>query len=106
MNLVEDSDMGDAAENYDATQSSGNVSFNGTFDTGNGGLTGLVTKMRAGTPIVMTWILSGTKASGSAIGVTGTFTMDKFTRKTGKKDLVTFSATGKFSGVLVDASNL
>ncbi len=106
MQLNEDSDMGDAAENYDATQSNGDISINGTWDTGNAEMAALVTKMRAGTAISATLILSGTKGSGTAKGITGTFTMDKFTRKSAKKDMVSFSATGKFSGVLVDSAAL
>jgi hypothetical protein len=106
MNLEEDSNMGDTAENYDATQSSGDISFDGFWEPAVGEHVALVTKMRAGTPISMTWILSGTKGSGTAIGVTGTFTMNKFTRKETKKGMLTFTASGKFSGILADATNL
>lgn len=106
MNLVETGTLDSSGEEYVGTMASGDISFDGFFDPSDGGITGLVTKVRAGTAISCTWILSGTKASGSAIGVTGTFTLDKFSRKTGKKDMVTFSASGKFSGALTDATNL
>jgi hypothetical protein len=106
MNLVEDSDMGDVNEHYDATQRSGDVSFNGTFDMSNGAHTGLLAKLDAGTEVVMTWVYSGTKGSGSAIGTTGTFVMSKITQKTTKKEMVTFSITGKFNTVLTESSTL
>lgn len=106
MNLAEVSDMGDAGEEQLATQSSATISFNLTWNPSNAGHTGLVTKLRAGTPISSTWIFSGTKGSGSAIGLTGTFVLDKFSRKTAKKDALTASASGKFTGVPADATNL
>lgn len=106
MVLVEDSDIGDAGENQEPTQFSGDVSGNGNFDPAQSGHTGLVTKLRAGTPIAFTWINSGTKGSGSAVGVTGTFVLSQFTRKTDKKGLVPFSFTGKANGIFTDASNL
>lgn len=106
MNLVEDSDLGDAGENSDPTQYAGDVSGNGNFDTAQSGHTGLITKLRAGTAISITWIMSGIKGSGSAVGVTGTLVLSQITRKTDKKGLVPFSFSGKVNGVLTDASNL
>lgn len=106
MALVDTSEQGDTGEEWTATLSSGSVSFDGFFDPSVAGITGLVTKLRAGTAISFTGIFSGTKGSGSAIGVTGSFTLEKFTRKTGKKDMVTFSASGKISGAVTDATNL
>lgn len=106
MTLIDTSEQGDTGEEWTATLSNGSVSFDGFFDASVAGLTGLVTKLRAGTPISFTGIFSGVKASGSAVGVTGTFTLEKFTRKTGKKDMVTFSASGKISGAVTDATNL
>jgi hypothetical protein len=106
MTLVDTSEQGDSSEEYTATIGNGSISFDGFYDPSVAALAALVTKLRAGTAITGTAILSGTKASGSAIGVTFTFTLEKFTRKTGKKDMVTFSASGKVSGVLVDATNL
>ncbi|MFA7164613.1 MAG: hypothetical protein WC124_02035 [Desulfoplanes sp.] len=106
MNLIETGTLDSTGEEYTATMASGDISFDGFYDAADGAITGLVTKVRAGTAISCTWILSGTKASGTAIGVTGTFTLDKFSRKAAKKDMVTFSASGKFSGALTDATNL
>jgi hypothetical protein len=106
MALVDTSEQGDSSEEYTATIGNGSISFDGFYDPSVASLVALVTKLRAGTAISGTAILSGTKASGTAIGVTFTFTLEKFTRKTGKKDMVTFSASGKVSGVLVDATNL
>lgn len=106
MTLVDTSEQGDSSEEYTATIGNGSISFDGFYDPSVAALAALVTKLRAGTAISGTAILSGTKGSGSAIGVTFTFNLEKFTRKTGKKDMVTFSASGKVSGVLVDATNL
>jgi catabolite regulation protein CreA len=106
MTLIDTSEQGDSGEEFTATLSNGSVSFDGFFDPSVAGLTGLITKLRAGTAISFTGIFSGVKASGSAVGVTGTFTLEKFTRKTGKKDMVTFSASGKISGAVTDATNL
>jgi len=106
MTLVDTSEQGDTGEEYTATIGNGSVSFDGFYDPAVASLAALATKLRAGTPISFTGIFSGTKGSGSAIGVAGTFTLEKLTRKTGKKDMVTFSASGKISGAVTDATNL
>jgi hypothetical protein len=106
MTLVETSEQLDAGEEYTATFSNGSVSFDGFFDPSVAAHVSLVTKLRAGTAISFTGIFSGTKASGTAVGVTGSMLLEKFTRKTGKKDLVGFTASAKCSGTITDATNL
>ncbi len=106
MTLIDTSEQGDTGEEFTATITNGSVSFDGFYDPAVASLAALATKLRAGTAISFTGIFSGTKGSGSAVGVTGTFTLEKFTRKTGKKDMVTFSASGKISGAVTDATNL
>ena len=106
MQLIETSEQGDTGEEWTATFTNGSVSFNGFFDPANGGQLGLVTKLRAGTPVTFSGTFVGTKGSGTAVGVTGTMIMEKFTRKTGKKDMVTFSASAKISGTATDSTTL
>lgn len=106
MTLIETSEQGDTGEEWTATFTNGNVTFDGFYDPANAGHQGLITKLRAGIAITFTGIFSGTKGSGSAVGVTGSFVLEKFARKTGKKDMVTFTASGKISGTASDASNL
>lgn len=106
MTLVDTSEQGDSGEEYTATISNGSVSFDGFYDPSVAALVGLVTKLRAGTAISFTGIFSGTKGSGSAIGVTGSLTLEKMTRKTDKKGMVQYSASGKISGAVTDATNL
>lgn len=104
--LVDTSEQGDAGEEWTATIPNGSLSFDGFFDPAVASQVAMISKMKAGTAISFTGIFSGTKGSGSAIGVSGTVTLEKCTRKTGKKDMVTFACSGKVSGVLVDATNL
>ena len=106
MDLQDTTDQGDASTEWTAMLGNGTVSFTGYWDPADSGHTGLVTKLRAGTAISFTGIFSGTKGSGSAIGVTGSFTLEKFTRKTAVKGIVEFDASGKVSGALTDATNL
>ncbi len=107
MNLVETSEQGDSGEEFTATYMTGTqVSFDGFFDPADSPTMACVTKLRAGTPISFTGIFSGTKGSGTAIGVTGTVTLEKYSRKTSKKDMVKFTASGKVSGVITDSSAL
>ena len=106
MGLEETSEMSDAAEEFTAIQTSAGISFNGFWDPSVSAHTGLVTKLRGGTEITVTMILSGTKGGGSAIGIYGTLVLDKFNRSVDKKGMLKFSASGKISGVPVDATNL
>jgi hypothetical protein len=106
MQLIETSEQGDTGEEWTATFTNGNVSFDGFWDPNNAEHVALITKLRAGTPITFTGTYVGTKGSGTAVGVQGTVIMEKFSRKTGKKDMVGFSASGKISGTPTDATNL
>lgn len=106
MTLVETSEQGDTGEEFTSTIMTGSVTFDGFFDPLDASHAGCITKLRAGTPITVTGIFSGTKGSGSAVGISGTIVLEKFTRTTSKKDMVKFSASAKISGVLTDASNL
>lgn len=106
MDLEDTTDQGDSATEWTAMLGNATVSFTGYWDPSDSGHTGLVTKIRAGTAISFTGIFSGTKGSGSAIGVTGSFILEKFTRKTATKGIVEFTASGKVSGAVTDATNL
>lgn len=106
MQLIETSEQGDTGEEWTATFTNGNVTFSGFYDPSDSGQSGLITKLRAGTPVTFTGIFTGTKGSGSAVGVTGSMIMEKFTRTTNKKDMVKFTASAKISGTASDASNL
>lgn len=106
MDLEDTTVQGAASTEWTAMLGNGSVSFTGYWDPADSGHTGLVTKIRAGTPISFTGIFSGTKGSGSAIGVTGSFILEKFTRKTAVKGIVEFTASGKVSGAVTDATNL
>jgi hypothetical protein len=106
MNLIETTDQGDSAEEYTAGLGNGSISFDGFWDPAISSHTALVTKLRAGTAISFTGIFSGTKGSGTAIGVTGSFLLEKFTRKTDTKGIVEFTASGKVVGAVVDSTSL
>jgi hypothetical protein len=106
MDLEDTTVQGDASTAWTAMLGNATVSFSGYWDPADGGHTGLVTKLRAGTAISFTGIFSGTKGSGSAIGVTGSFVLEKFSRKTAVKGIVKFDASGKVSGAVTDATNL
>lgn len=106
MTLIETSEQGDTGEEWTATFTNGSVTFDGFYDPSDATILGLLTKLRAGTPITFTGIFTGVKASGTAVGVTGSMILEKFNRKTGKKDMVTFSASAKISGTASDATNL
>ena len=106
MDLEDTTAQGAASTEWTAMLGNGTVSFTGYWDPAVAAHTALVTKLRAGTPISFTGIFSGTKGSGSAIGVTGSFILEKFTRKTAVKGIVEFTASGKVSGAVTDATNL
>ena len=106
MELIETSEQGDTGEEWTATFTNGSVSFNGFYDPADATLLGLITKLRAGTAITFTGIFTGTKGSGSAVGVTGSMIVEKFSRKTDKKGMVEYSASAKISGTASDATNL
>lgn len=106
MQLIETSEQGDTGEEWTATFTNGNVTFDGFYDPSDATILGLVTKLRAGTAITFTGIFTGVKGSGTAVGVTGSMLCEKFTRKTGKKDMVTYSCSAKISGTASDATNL
>lgn len=106
MDLQDTTDQGDASTEWTAMLGNGTVSFTGYWDPAVSAHTALVTKIRAGTAVSFTGIFSGTKGSGSAIGVTGSFILEKFARKTAIKGIVEFDASGKVSGALTDATNL
>jgi hypothetical protein len=96
--LAEVTEMGDRAETYAGTQLNGSISFDGMWDPAKEAHTMLVSRIRAGTPVEVTFALFNPRGSGAIMGITGTFTQDKFTRKAGKKDMLGFSASGKFAG--------
>lgn len=98
INLSEVTELGDKASTHAGTQLNGSISFDGIWDPEKEAHTTLVDKIRAGDPVDVTFVLFGTKGTGAVIGVWGTFTQDKFTRKAGKKDMLGFSASGKFLG--------
>lgn len=106
MQLIETSEQGDSGEEWTATFTNGNVSFSGFYDPADSTLLGLLTKLRAGTAVTFTGIFTGTKGSGSAVGVTGSILLEKFDRKTDKKGMVNYNASGKISGTATDATNL
>lgn len=106
MELIETSEQGDTGEEWTATFTNGSVSFNGFYDPGDATILGLLTKLRAGTAITFTGIFTGTKGSGSAVGVTGSMICEKFNRKTSKKGMVEYSCSAKISGTASDATDL
>jgi hypothetical protein len=105
MTLIETSEQSDTGEEWTATFTNGNVTFDGFYDPANVEHLALVTKLRAGTPVTFKGIFSGT-VGGAGVGVTGSMLMEKFTRKTGKKDMVTFTASAKISGTASDSTTL
>ena len=98
INLAETTQMGDRAETYAGTQLNGNISFDGLWDPEQEAHTMLVSRIRAGEAVEVTFALFNPRGSGAIMGITGTFTQDKFQRKAGKKDMLGFSASGKFTG--------
>ena len=106
MELIETSEQGDTGEEWTATFTNGSVSFNGFYDPSDATILGLLTKLRAGTAITFTGTFTGTKGSGSAVGVTGSMLCEKFSRKTSKKGMVEYSGFAKISGTATDATNL
>jgi hypothetical protein len=98
VNLVEVTELGNRAETYSWTQYNGSISFDGLWDPAKHAHTMLVSYIRAGTPVDVTFALFNPRGSGSILGIWGTFTQDKFQRKAGKKEMLGFSAGGKFIG--------
>lgn len=106
MTLIETSEQGDTGEEWTATFTNGNVTFDGFYDPSDATLLGLLNKLRAGTEVNFSGIFVGVKGSGTAVGVTGVMLMEKFTRKTDKKGMVQYNASAKISGTATDATNL
>jgi hypothetical protein len=96
--LAETTEMGDRAETYAGTVLNGSISFDGLWNPAKEAHTMLVSRIRAGEEVEVTFALFNPRGTGAIMGIWGTFIQDKFTRKTGKKDMLGFSASGKFSG--------
>jgi hypothetical protein len=71
MTLVETSEQGDTGEEWTATFTNGNVTFDGFYDPSDNTILGLLTKLRAGTAVTFTGVFTGVKGSGTAVGVQG-----------------------------------
>jgi hypothetical protein len=100
-------DDGVDATFYGATISDGDQSIDCWYDPANAVQAGLLTKLRAGTPISLVAIWSGTKGSGTAIGTSFTFALTQAKRSSGGvKGYQGLSITGKVSGAVTDSSTL
>jgi len=98
VNLVETTELGNRAETYSGTQFNGSISFDGLWDPAKHAHTMLVARIRAGEAVEVTFLLFNPRGTGAVMGIWGTFTQEKFTRKAGKKEMLGFSASGKFTG--------
>jgi len=98
VNLAETTQVGDRAETYAGLQLNGSISFDGLWDPAKHAHTMLVSRIRAGEAVEVTFLLFNPRGTGAVMGIWGTFTQDKFTRKAGKKEMLGFSASGKFTG--------
>jgi hypothetical protein len=98
INLVETTQLGDRADTHTGLQLTGSISFDGLWDPAKHAHTMLVARLRTGEPVEATFVLFNPRGTGAVMGIWGTFTQDKFARNAGKKEMLGFSASGKFVG--------
>lgn len=106
MNLEEATECEAVGEEYEPTIYGGDISFDGNYDDTDAGQAALTTNLLAGSSLTLELIHAGTRGSGTAKGITGEVILSDYQRKGQVKGLWAFSAKGKFSGTIADATNL